>query len=96
MCSTEIVKDLCAAVNITGLQVVFKPEYVSSCSMPYVGDMDLLLASIDTNTIRLVGRWCRNFMMCYLHTSSQKYTSGMAVRMVQHGYYDIIPITHRG
>ena len=58
--------------------------------------MALLIDRFDTETIRLVGRWRSNTMLRYLHMSAQTFTLSLATRMVQHGYYALIPSTHRG
>ena len=56
--------------------------------------MTLLIARDDTDKICLVGRWCSNIIMRYLHTTAQTFTEGLAVRMVQHGDYVLIPPAH--
>ena len=93
---TNITKALINSVEISGSQVGFKPEYVSAWSMRAGGAMVLLISRFNTDTIRLVGRWRSNIMLRYLHTSAQIFTSGLAARMVQHGYYVLIPPAHGG
>ena len=58
------------------------------------GAMDLLMARVYTDMIRLVGRWRRDVMMRYPHTTAQTFTEGLASRMVQHGDYALIPPAH--
>ena len=58
--------------------------------------MALQMARVDTYTIRLVGRWWSDAMLCYLHIAAQGFTSGLAVHMVQHRDYALIPPAHRG
>ena len=58
------------------------------------GAMALLMARVHTYTICLVGRWCRDVMLRYLHTTAQRFTEGLASRMVQHGDYALIPPSH--
>ena len=58
------------------------------------GAMALLTAHVDTDTIRLVGRWRSNVMLRYLHTTAQTFTAGLASRMVQHRDYALIPPAH--
>ena len=58
--------------------------------------MALLLARVDTDTIRLVGMWRSNIILIYLHTTARTFTAGLAARMVQHGEYALIPPAHRG
>ena len=75
-------------------QVGFTLEDVSARLIQAGGAMALFMARVDTDTIRLVGRWCSNVMLCYLHTTAQTFTEGLASRMVQHGYYALIPLAH--
>ena len=51
------------------------------------GAMALLMARVDTDTIRLVVRCRSNLMLRYLHTTAQTFTEGLASRMVQHRDY---------
>ena len=57
--------------------------------------MVLLMACVNTDTIRLVGRWCSDVMLRYLHTTAKTFTEGLASRMVQHRDYALIPPAHR-
>ena len=59
------------------------------------GAMALLMAHVDTDTIRLVGKWRSDAMLCYLHMTAQTFTEGLVARIVQHGDYALIPPTHR-
>ena len=77
-----------------GPQVVFTPEDVSAQSMRAGGAMALLMARVDTDTIRLVGRWRSDIMLSYLHTTAKTFTEGLALHMVQHGDYALIPPAH--
>ena len=92
----EITAALRASTRIIGPQVGFTPDDVSARSMQDGGAMDFLMARVDTYTIRLVGRWCSNAMLRYLHTTAQTLTAGRAAHMVQHGNYALIPPTHGG
>ena len=56
--------------------------------------MDLLMARVDTDMIRLVGRWRSDVMMRYLHTAAHTFTEGLSSLMVQHGDYALIPPAH--
>ena len=78
------------------LQFGFSPEDVTATSILSAGAMAMLLASVDTNNIRLVKRWHINSILIYLHTSAQTFRIGLAALMVQHGDYAIIPPTHEG
>ena len=58
--------------------------------------MALLMALVDTDTIRLVGRWQINIMIRYLHSLDQGLILGLTAHMVQHGNYALIPPAHGG
>ena len=58
--------------------------------------MELLISRVHTDTIRIVGRWCGDIMMRYLHMFTYTFTSGLAARMVKHGYYAFITPDHGG
>ena len=58
------------------------------------GTMALLMARVDTDKIRLVGRWRSDIMLRYLHRTAQTFTEGLASRMVQHRDYALIPPAH--
>ena len=77
-----------------GPQVGFTPEDVSARSMRSGGAMALLVARVNMDTIRLVGRWRSDVMLCYLHTTATTFMEGLASRMVQHGDYALIPPAH--
>ena len=92
--SAEITTALRAATTTMGPQVGFTPEDVSAQSMRAGGAMAFLMARVDTDTIRLVGRWRSDVMLRYLHTTVETFTEGLASRMVQHGDYALIPPAH--
>ena len=63
------------AVNIAGPRVGFKPTKVSTRSMQSGGFLAFILARVEINTIRLVGRWLSDAMLFYsnhLHRASQQ------------------------
>ena len=93
--SNDITAALRAATTLMGPQVGFTPEDVIARSMRASGAMALLMASVDTHTIRLVGRCRSDFMLRYLHTTAHTFTEGLATRMVQHEDYALIPPAHR-
>ena len=92
--SAYITKVLRAATTLMGTQVGFTPEGVSARSMRAGGAMALLMARVDTDTIRLVSRCRSNVILRYLHTTAQTFTEGLALCMVQHGDYELIPPAH--
>ena len=85
---------LCAATTIIVPQVGFTPDNGSARSMRAGGAMALLMARVDTDKIRLVGRWRSNAILRYLHRTAQTVTEGLTAYMVQHGDYALIPPAH--
>ena len=55
------------------------------------GSIELLLTKVDTRIISLVGRWCSDIMMRYLHAFKQSFTAVLVSHMVQHRYCALIP-----
>ena len=58
--------------------------------------MALLMAQVDPDTIRLVGRWRSNKMIRYLHTKANSFTEGLVAKMFEHDAYALIPPAHAG
>ena len=58
------------------------------------GGMDLLMARVDPDTIRLVGRWCSYTMLRYLHMTAKSFTEGLSDKMFEHDAYVLIPSAH--
>ena len=85
-----------ASTKIIGLQVGFTTEDDTVNSMRAIGSMVLLISHVDTDTIRLVGRWRSDAMLWYVHTTAHNFTSGLVVCMVQNGDYTIITPAYRG
>ena len=56
--------------------------------------MALLMAWVDPDTIRLVGRWLSDTILRYLQTTANSFTEGLSVKMFEHGAYALIPPTH--
>ena len=80
--------------QITRPQVEFTPDNFSARSMRANDAMAFLMARVDIDTIRLVGRWRSDKMLRYLHTTAQTFTEGLVARMVQHGDYALTSPTH--
>jgi uncharacterized membrane protein len=57
------------------------------------GAIVLVFAKVDTDTIRLLGRWRSDEMMRYLHVQSFPIVALIASRMVHQGFFTLIPNT---
>jgi hypothetical protein len=53
--------------------------------------MSLLLARVDPDLIRLIGRWRSDEMLRYLHLQAQPVMQNFARRMLQGGVYTLLP-----
>jgi hypothetical protein len=67
---------------------------VSVRSLSSSGTMALLCAVVDTDIIRLLGRWRSDEMLRYLHVQALPILAPLASQMVQHGNYTLIPNNH--
>ena len=55
------------------------------------GAMALLCAGIDTDIIKLVGRWKSDTMFCYLHAQALPIVANLASKVFQHGSFMLLP-----
>jgi hypothetical protein len=58
--------------------------------------MALLCAEVDTDIIRLLGRWYSDEMLHYLHVQAFPLVAPLAAQMVRHGHYTLIPNNRLG
>jgi hypothetical protein len=73
--------------NLTGLD----PGGLSARSLRPGGATALLCAGIETDVIKLVGRWKSDAMMTYLRVAALAHTRNLAQDMLQHGAYTFTP-----
>lgn len=74
-----------------GAQFGLAPSNVSARATHTSGDMALLCAQVDSDRIRLIGRWCSNEMFHYLHTQASPVTAKLTPQILQHGSFVIVP-----
>ena len=67
------------------------PADVSARSTRAGGAMAMLCAGIDSDRIRLIGRWRSDEMYRYLHVQAQPVMSGVAAAMFRGGHYRLTP-----
>lgn len=67
------------------------PADISARSLRAGGAMALLVGRVDTDTIKLLGRWHSDAMMRYLHQDSIGVMQKLAKLMYNHGRYDFLP-----
>ena len=58
--------------------------------------MDLIMAQVDPDTIRLVGRWRSDTIIHYLHTTAKLFIEVLSAEMFEHGTYALIQPMHAG
>ena len=98
---TDVTTALRVAVMALGPAALgFQPADVSSRSLRASGATALLCANVDSDTIRLVGRWRSDEMLRYLHVQAEPVMRGFARRMVSNGDFGAlhpgpgIPVGH--
>ncbi|EJK56345.1 hypothetical protein THAOC_23791 [Thalassiosira oceanica] len=79
------------AVRSIGPSLGFLPEDVSACSLRAAGANALLFAKVDTDVIRLIGRWRSDEMLRYLHVQAAPLVADYSRRMITAGQYHLIP-----
>ena len=87
----DITAILRMSVHALGPTLGFLPSDITARSLRAGGAMALLLAQVDTDIIRLIGRWRSDEMLRYLHLQAQPVMLNFARRMLQAGVYTILP-----
>ena len=88
---TMITKALKGVVSLSGENLGFLPKDVSARSLRAASAMALLCSGINTDIIRLIGRWRSDEMLRYLHLQAELIMRGFSKRMVTHGNYSMLP-----
>ena len=73
-----------------GPSVGISPSDISARSLRASGAMALLCAQVDSDTIRLLGRWRSDEMLRYLHVQAQPVMKNFARRMLEGGHYTML------
>ncbi|MFN9979934.1 MAG: hypothetical protein ACK53Y_08485, partial [bacterium] len=79
------------AVTTLGHQYGISAPDVSIRSLRSSGAMALLCAKVDTDMIRLLGRWRSDEMLRYLHVQSFPLVAPLASQMLHHGHFTLMP-----
>jgi hypothetical protein len=87
--------DVTAALRLStaviGPTVGFLPADISARSLRAAGAMALLCAHVDTDVIRLLGRWRSDEMLRYLHVQAEPVMRDFARRMLVGGSFTLLP-----
>ena len=74
-----------------GPSLGFLPQDVSARCLRAAGATALLLAKVDPDVIRLIGRWRSDEMLRYLHVQAYPLMKDYARQMLSAGMYTLIP-----
>ncbi len=88
---STLTTDLRRTVDIMGHTVGLQSSDISIRSLGSLGAMALLCAKVDTNHIRLLGRWQSDEMLRYLHVQAYPVVAHLAPAMLQHGHFTLLP-----
>lgn len=88
-------KDITSALRLAAIAQFHicgvSPDDISARSLRAGGAMALLCAKVDTDIIRLVGRWRSDEMLRYLHTQAYPLMHTFASDMLMHGSFSLNP-----
>ena len=88
---SHITTSLKQAVTFLGPTLGFVASDVSARSLRAAGANALLCGGVDTDVIRLLGRWRSDEMLRYLHTSAEPLMRNFASQMLSGGAFTLIP-----
>jgi hypothetical protein len=92
--TTALTNQLRLTIRTIGHHYGLTPQDITVRSLRASGAMALLCARVDTDTIRLLGRWRSDEMLRYLHIQSYTIVAPLAAQMLQRGSYSLIPNQH--
>jgi hypothetical protein len=87
----DITTALRFSTAVIGPTVGFLPADISARSLRAAGAMALLCAQVDTDVIRLLGRWRSDEMLRYLHLQAEPIMRDFARRMLVGGSFTLLP-----
>jgi hypothetical protein len=88
--SADITDAIRAASRITSDELGIRPEDISVQSLRAGGAMALLCAQVDSDLIKLLGRWQSDTMMRYLHVQARPVMRNFAACMLHGGAYNLV------
>ena len=87
---TSVLRASVAALPHLNLQ----PGDITGRSLRAGGAMALLCGHVDSDVIRLIGRWRSDAMFRYLHAQALPLITPLAPTMLQHGAFTLMPDSH--
>ena len=88
---TVVTKQLRLTVTAMGAIYGIQPHDISIRSLCSSGAKALLCARVDTDTIRLLGRWRSDEMLCYPHVQAVPLVTPLVTQMLRQGSYTLLP-----
>mmetsp|Transcript_39571 Transcript_39571/g.114535 ORF Transcript_39571/g.114535 Transcript_39571/m.114535 type:complete len:260 (-) Transcript_39571:418-1197(-) len=88
---SDLTQVLRLATTLLGPTHGFLPHHVSARSLRASGAMALLCADVDTDRIRLIGRWRSDEMLRYLHVQAEPVMRNLSPRMLLGGHFSLLP-----
>jgi hypothetical protein len=79
------------SVTVLGPTYGLTPHDVSARSLRSSGAMALLCANVDSDRIKMVGRWKTDEMFRYLHTQAEPVMRQFSTRMITGGHFTLLP-----
>jgi hypothetical protein len=89
--TTDLTRQSRLTCTALGATVGITPQDISVMSLRSSGAMALLCGNVDTDKIRLLGRWRSDKMLRYLHVQALPIVAPLASLMVRHGFFSFIP-----
>jgi hypothetical protein len=87
----ELTALLRLSTTILGPQFGFLPKDISARSLRAAGAMALLCANVDSDRIRLLGRWRSDEMLRYLHVQAEPIMRHFSSQMLSGGNFTLLP-----
>ena len=87
----DITAALRTAVQFLGPSLGFLPTDVTARCLRAAGANALLCSNVDTDIIRLLGRWRSDEMLRYLHLQAAPLMSDFSRRMLRGGNFTLVP-----
>jgi hypothetical protein len=88
--TTILTSHLRHTVTALGATYGISASDISIRSLRASGAMALLCAKVDTDTIRLLGRWRSDEMLRYLHVQTFPLVAPLASQMLRHGHFSLM------
>ena len=89
--SSNITKALKSSARVHGAEFGIGLDDVSAARLCSTGAMEMFCGSVDSNRIRLLGRWQSWTMLRYLHLQSRAAIRGLSAAMLQGGKINMLP-----